>query len=47
MPEWFMGVDCKSIEIVIIGSNPIRPNNFNKKKTELLGLAGLEPALLT
>ncbi len=29
MPEWLMGVDCKSAGYAYAGSNPARPN---KKK---------------
>lgn len=26
MPEWLMGADCKSVDLVCVGSNPTRPN---------------------
>ena len=40
MPEWLMGADCKSVDLVFVGSNPTRPNfllNFRLlAKTNLL-----------
>ena len=42
MPEWLMGVDCKSAGYTYVGSNPTRPN-INKllskqKKSKALPL---------
>jgi hypothetical protein len=28
MPEWLMGADCKSVDLVCVGSNPTRPKLF-------------------
>ena len=30
MPEWLMGVDCKSAGYTYVGSNPTRPNQIRK-----------------
>lgn len=36
VPEWLMGVDCKSTGLAYVGSNPTRPNKKNKRLINIL-----------